>query len=190
MIVWINGAFGSGKTSVAFELARRLGNAFAFDPEEAGFYIRRNIPKTLDKPDFQDFPQWREINRQMINFLSGSFDGVLIVPMTVTDNRYLEEIAGGLDVRHFILTASRETLLRRLRSRGEGRSSWAAKQIDRCAAAFSGDMPGERINSDGVGIGEIVDIILAKTGLPARADTRGTMRKRLDRLAVKLRHIR
>ncbi|MEU4715141.1 hypothetical protein AB0F73_15975 [Micromonospora purpureochromogenes] len=33
MIVWLNGAFGAGKTTVAAELCRRLPGARRFDPE-------------------------------------------------------------------------------------------------------------------------------------------------------------
>lgn len=40
MIIWINGAFGSGKTNTAYELKRRIPNAFVYDPEEAGFLVR------------------------------------------------------------------------------------------------------------------------------------------------------
>lgn len=35
-IIWINGAFGSGKTSVADLLVRNLQNSMIFDPEEIG----------------------------------------------------------------------------------------------------------------------------------------------------------
>ncbi|MBQ0895813.1 hypothetical protein KBX37_22400 [Micromonospora sp. U56] len=33
MIVWLNGAFGAGKTTVAAELCQRLPGARRFDPE-------------------------------------------------------------------------------------------------------------------------------------------------------------
>ncbi|MGX8797780.1 hypothetical protein ACR6HW_17240 [Fusibacter sp. JL298sf-3] len=59
MIVWVNGAFGSGKTTCAYELKRRLPEAFVFDPENVGFFLRRNMPKVLHKDDFQDHEQWR-----------------------------------------------------------------------------------------------------------------------------------
>jgi adenylylsulfate kinase-like enzyme len=32
MIIWINGAFGSGKTQMAFEINRRLENSYVYDP--------------------------------------------------------------------------------------------------------------------------------------------------------------
>ncbi|HBD65376.1 MAG TPA: tunicamycin resistance protein, partial [Clostridiales bacterium] len=44
MIIWINGAFGSGKTQTANELHRRIKNSYVYDPENIGFFIRDNIP--------------------------------------------------------------------------------------------------------------------------------------------------
>ena len=46
----------------------------------------------------------------------------MIVPMTLVDANYFDEVVGGLrdegiDVRHFALTASVEVIHRRLRSR-------------------------------------------------------------------------
>ncbi len=34
MILWINGTFGSGKTSVAEELSKKVRKSFVFDPEQ------------------------------------------------------------------------------------------------------------------------------------------------------------
>ena len=62
MILWLNGAFGAGKTTVAHELARRLPGAFIYDPEEVGYFLRKNLPAAMDRPDFQDIPLWRELN--------------------------------------------------------------------------------------------------------------------------------
>lgn len=49
MIIWINGAFGSGKTQTAYELNRRITDSFIYDPEEAGFLIRKNVPRKFRK---------------------------------------------------------------------------------------------------------------------------------------------
>jgi adenylylsulfate kinase-like enzyme len=40
MIIWLNGAFGSGKTRTAYELHRRIPQSYIFDPENIGFCIR------------------------------------------------------------------------------------------------------------------------------------------------------
>ena len=41
MIIWINGAFGSGKTQTAFELHRRIPNLYVYDPENIGSFIKK-----------------------------------------------------------------------------------------------------------------------------------------------------
>ena len=61
MIIWINGAFGSGKTTCAYELHRRLPNSYVYDPENIGFVIRDNIPDEMKQKDFQDYEQWRSL---------------------------------------------------------------------------------------------------------------------------------
>ncbi|MFC4777768.1 AAA family ATPase [Paenibacillus sp. GCM10023252] len=52
MIIWVNGAFGAGKTQSASELHRRLPNSFVFDPENAGYYIRKNM--TIVNPHYYE----------------------------------------------------------------------------------------------------------------------------------------
>ena len=37
MIVWINGAFGAGKTLTAGEIHRRLPDSVVYDPEDVGY---------------------------------------------------------------------------------------------------------------------------------------------------------
>ena len=54
---------------------------------------------------------------------------------------------GGITVRHFILTAPKETIISRLIRRGEEDNSWAEQQIDRCMNAFDAGLPGERIDT-------------------------------------------
>ena len=59
MIIWINGAFGAGKTTLAEELSRRLSEAVLFDPEYVGYLLRHWVP--VPTGDFQDLPSWREL---------------------------------------------------------------------------------------------------------------------------------
>ncbi len=58
MLIWINGAFGAGKTLVANELLRRLGGGQIADPELLGFALHKMLPARACR-DFQDLPQWR-----------------------------------------------------------------------------------------------------------------------------------
>jgi len=170
MIIWLNGAFGSGKTQTAYELKRRIPGSFVYDPEEFGFCLRKCQPKPLHLPDFQDEPMWRSVNYEMLKQLYDSFDGVIIVPMTVTDKRYFGEIVGrlrgdGCDVRHFVICARRETILRRLRSRGEGTRSWAAQQIPRCLAAFEDPVFEVCLHTDELCVSEVAEKIAGLCGI-------------------------
>ena len=194
MIIWLNGAFGAGKTQTAYELHRRLENSFVYDPENAGFFIRENLPPALCPDDFQDSPLWRSINAEMLASIAGRYSGHIIVPMTVTNQAYYDEITGALPeecaLRHFILCAGRETLLKRLASRLEGASSWAARQIDRCVQAFDADFGGDRIPTDDMSIDRVVERVAELAGLTLTPDSRSPLRKRLDRAAVQWKHIR
>ncbi|MES3696190.1 adenylyl-sulfate kinase [Mammaliicoccus sciuri] len=92
MIIWLNGAFGSGKTTAAFELNKRLSKSFVYDPENLGSFIRHNIPKNLHKDNFQDHDQWRYFNYDLLKYIAESYDGIIIVPMTIINIEYYQEI--------------------------------------------------------------------------------------------------
>lgn len=195
MIIWINGAFGAGKTQTAYELHRRIPNSFVFDPEEAGYYIRKNIPYESKIDDFQDYPMWRSINYSMISYIQRTYNGTLIIPMTLVNPQYFEEIVSrlreeGIEVHHFALMAKKEVILRRLRSRGDGRHSWPAQQIDRCVYGLENPLFEKHIDTNDKSITEVVEEIAAGLNLKLRPDRRGVMRKWFDRMMTKLKHIR
>ena len=70
MILWINGAFSAGMTTTAYEILRRIPHSFIYDPENIGYFIRKNAPTTFRKDDFQDIPLWRTMNFEMLKMLS------------------------------------------------------------------------------------------------------------------------
>ncbi|MFD0710414.1 AAA family ATPase [Paenibacillus sp. GCM10027626] len=195
MMIWINGAFGAGKTQTAYELHYRLPGSIVFDPENAGFYIRRNLPSTLAKDDFQDYAMWRQINTEMLSYITQHFDGIVIIPMTVVHPQYFDELIGeprrkGIALHHFVLGASRETLLGRLRSRGDGSKSWPAQQIDRCVAALSDPLFATWLDTEKWTVSETAERIAQLAGVELQPDNRSALRKRLDRWKVKFQHIR
>ncbi|MCU6710627.1 AAA family ATPase [Paenibacillus sp. J5C_2022] len=195
MIIWINGAFGAGKTTSAYELHRRTPGTFLYDPENVGYFIRKNAPKPILLDDFQDHPEWREMNYSMLRMMANDYAGPIIVPMTIVNVVYFDEIIGklrneGIKVHHYALLATRETLLKRLKSRGEGSHSWAAAQIDRCLDSLSREKFGQHIVTDRLTTDEIIGQIAADTGLELEPDKRGKLKKKMDRLKVKVKHIR
>ncbi|CAK7006004.1 AAA family ATPase [Tissierella carlieri] len=195
MIIWINGAFGSGKTNVAYELNRRIENSYVYDPEEIGYFIRDNIPKELKLNDFQDFPIWRDFNYQMLEYMSKHYNGIIIVPMTMTSDLYYNEILErlrqrGANIKHFTLMADKETLIKRLRKRGEGKNSWAAKQIDRCINSLDNPTFKEHIDTNKMTVYEVVDYIGKSCEVDLLPDNRNLTRKKLDKFKIWLRHMR
>jgi hypothetical protein len=195
LIIWINGAFGSGKTQTSNELWRRIPNSFIYDPENIGYFIRKNIPQNMHKDDFQDFSVWREFNYSMLKTIHNEFNGIIIVPMTIVNPHYYHEIIGrlredGVEVKHFALCASKEILLKRLRSRGDGRNSWAAQQIDRCMEGLSLELFHYQLNTDLMTIDHIVEHIAEISNIKLIPDHRSKSRKILDRLITQIKHVR
>lgn len=195
MIIWINGAFGSGKTNVAYELNRRIESSYVYDPEEIGYFIRDNIPKELKLDDFQDFPIWRDFNYQMLEYMSKHYNGIIIVPMTMTSDLYYNEILErlrqrGVNIKHFTLMADKEILIRRLRKRGDGKNSWAAKQIDRCINSLDNPIFKEHIDTNKMTVYDVVDYIGKSCRIDLLPDNRNLTRKKLDKFKIWVRHIR
>lgn len=165
MIIWINGSFGSGKTSVSLELNKRLVHSHIFDPEEVGFMIRDNIPANIGKDDFQDHFLWRKFNYELLKFMEQEYDGVIIVPMTIYNKDYFNEIIGRLkeeqvDVKHFTLITCEETLIKRLNNRGDHGNEWVHSRVKTCVKAFSDEFFEGRIDTDVYGVEDIVEHIM------------------------------
>ncbi|MEV5780707.1 NUDIX domain-containing protein [Streptomyces sp. NPDC048448] len=118
MIVWINGAFGAGKTTTARELIDLIPNSTLFDPEVIGGGLTKLLPPKhlAEVGDFQDLPIWRRLVVDTAAAMLAELGGVLVVPMTLLRQEYRDEIFGGLasrriEVRH-VLLAPAETILR------------------------------------------------------------------------------
>ena len=194
MILWINGAFGSGKTHTAAELNRRIPGSCVYDPESVGFWLRQNEPEALQADNFQSEPLWRTVNRDMLRHLARAYDGVILVPMTLVEPLYYREILlplreEGIDVRHVLLYPSRDELKKRLASRFEGKNSWAWKQADGCYRAFEDPIFENRLENDGMSIPETAEAVAALTGLTL-SPREGKLRSALRNLGTTLRAIR
>ncbi|PQZ91621.1 ATP-binding protein [Arthrobacter sp. MYb227] len=118
-ILWINGAFGSGKTTTAQKLLELLPGARLFDPEIVGFMLRHYITEPIK--DFQDWPAWRGLVPEVAAQMLRHYGGVLVVPMTILREDYLTEILAGLtlqgiEYQHILLDVSEAELIRRIES--------------------------------------------------------------------------
>ncbi|GAA3155853.1 NUDIX hydrolase [Streptomyces rameus] len=152
-VVWINGAFGAGKTTTARELIELIPNSALFDPEVIGGALTHLLPpkRLAETGDFQDLPIWRRLVVDTAAAMLAELGGTLVVPMTLLRQEYRDEIFGGLAARripvHHLLLAPAETILReRIAGRevppevpdGEIRTrQWAYDHIEpyRCALA-------------------------------------------------------
>jgi hypothetical protein len=195
MLIWINGAFGSGKTQTAFELHRRLPSSIVYDPETVGYHLQKVIPASAALEDFQDYPMWRELTYSTLAYLDQAHSGPILVPMTVTEPLYYWETVGrlrkaGVAVHPFTLLATKETLQKRLRKRGDGPRSWPYRQIDRCSEALASELFARHIETDELSVAETAEKIAAALGLALEEDTRSPLRKRMGRWMVQLKHIR
>ena len=195
MIIWINGTFGAGKTTCAYELARRIALSYVYDPENVGYFIRNNIPSSLQKPDFQDHFQWRLFNYEMLRYLSLHFEGTILVPMTLTNPVYYEEIIGrllrdGVQIKHYILWADEQTIDHRLKKRLEFGNTWGRQRMKQCMNAFELEITEEKIITDHRSVDSIIEEIAQKSGLSLLPDKRGPLKKQADKIFALIRSIR
>lgn len=195
MIIWLNGAFGAGKTQTAFELHSRIPNSFVFDPEQIGFFLGKIVPSTVRKSDFQDHRLWRECTYQGLRYVAENYTGTIVVPMTVINPEYYDQTVGalrktGLQVHHFTLLAFRETVLRRLRRRGDGINSWNARQLDRCLTSLSNEIFKFHLDTERKSIDMVAEEIADHIGLKLNPPTWHPVLRPLKRAIVQIRHIR
>ncbi|MFI5804774.1 NUDIX domain-containing protein [Streptomyces sp. NPDC051561] len=136
MIVWVNGAFGAGKTTTARELIELIPNSTFYDPEVTGAGLRHLLPakRLAEVSDFQDLPMWRRTVVDTAAALLAEVGGVLVVPMTLLRQEYRDEIFGGLasrriPVRHVLLHVEETILRERIAAREEPGMSAADAEV-------------------------------------------------------------
>jgi hypothetical protein len=173
-LIWINGAHGSGKTTVARRLVRACRGAWLLDPERIGFALQRSHGTC---EDFRALPLWRAQSLEAALAAAGEgTERFAIVPMALAEPDWFDEIVGelrrrGVQVHHFSLLAAPATLRRRLRWRLDWPASrrWALARIDRFEAlrqpAFA-----VQIETDGRQVAAIVREIVGH--LPAELAAR------------------
>jgi deoxyadenosine/deoxycytidine kinase len=203
MILWINGAFGAGKTTTAFELNRRLPDSFVYDPENVGYFIRRNTNGLFSKGDFQNIPLWREMNYKILSMITEKYNGTVIVPMTLVNPDYYSEIverliSDGIEVKHYILYAERGEIRRRLKKRAFPfqfirKDSFALNAVDRCVDSFYNNIKEIKIHTGNMSVDNVVAQIAELSNLQLSPDKKtplGKLGKFIYRTKIMLKHIR
>ncbi|MYU06067.1 AAA family ATPase [Streptomyces sp. SID8366] len=144
MIVWLNGPFGGGKTTLAAGLCRTVPGATIADPEAVGDLVRRALAGHALRPrDYQDLPLWRQMTSAFVVGLARHTGGPVIVPMTVLNPAYAEEIftslrqAGGFHhlIVHTDLVVLQERIAASWEFPGDAERSEAVRAYRRRRAA-------------------------------------------------------
>jgi 8-oxo-dGTP pyrophosphatase MutT (NUDIX family) len=126
VIIWLNGAFGAGKTLAAREMLDLIPESTLYDPEVVGGCLRQLLPeKSLQEvTDYQELAIWRRLVVETAAALLHEVGGVLIAPMALLRQEYRDEIFGGLaargiEVRHVLLDPGETILRERIASRDD-----------------------------------------------------------------------
>ena len=82
-----------------------------YDPEEIGGFLSNMFEH--EKDDFQDYELWRILNSDILKYMCSVYE-IVIVPMTITNKNYYDEIinklkTSGVEIKHFILNASKKS---------------------------------------------------------------------------------
>ena len=141
MIIWIDGAYGVGKSTLAEKLHALLPNSFIFDAENVGNAVRDNMPQSVYYSEtFEGYPLWFHVCNELLTELNDRLDGVILVPMTLMRQesfaRFAEPLRGqGVEIVHVLLESSREIIHDRILERGENEDCWCMRNIDECLSA-------------------------------------------------------
>lgn len=158
MVVFLNGAFGIGKTSVARRLRRQLPGSAIYDPELAGLVLRR-LPSWIPlegrgTDDFQDLAAWRRASVLGIRAVR-ALRRTVIVPMAFSRLDYLHEVLQGVgrfdaEVRHFCLVAPLPVVLERIARRGGdlAQLGWQLRRAGECCAAHGSAGFAEHVSAE------------------------------------------
>lgn len=165
MIIWISGAYGVGKSTLAKELENRMENVVIFDAEALGNAVRDNYP---DKPHgliFEDYPLWCDFCYRLIKDICNTCGKDILVPMTLVRQSSYADIlerlrADGIAVKFIILEAAHRTVHDRILARGEEEDCWCIKNIEMARACTRAVTGGFHITTDNRSVSELADAAL------------------------------
>lgn len=99
-VLWINGAFGAGKTTTARLIRTRVPGSVIVDPEEIGSMLRPVLQPVAPVRDFRAWNAWRELVAATLNAvvreLPASGPRLAIVPQTITEEDHWSQITAAL----------------------------------------------------------------------------------------------
>jgi hypothetical protein len=170
-IIWINGPFGVGKTTLARHLAAAIGQSIILDPERLGHMLWDQIPAVFHAEEFEFEPVWRKTLLCMLQSTARTYDWPIIVPMTIARPQVHDEIIGGLaqagvSVSQFTLLAEPKNILARLQARGDGPESWEARQVARCVDELRHPRYAEHVDTTAMFARDVVRHLVTRLSIP------------------------
>jgi adenylylsulfate kinase-like enzyme len=124
VIVWLNGAFGAGKSTTAKALVALSPRLRLFDPEWVGYLLRANL-SDHEFSDFQQLPPWRTLVPVVAAEVANFTGQDLVAVQTVLDEGYWAELHAGMTVLghrvvHVLLDAPADVLHARIDADPDG----------------------------------------------------------------------
>lgn len=137
MVIWLNGAYGSGKSTLAKMIKELRPDSLIFDAEKVGDAIRDNLEPVDYHIEYPDYPIWRETAAKLLILMAEKAPGLVLVPMTVLHEEYMNEISdflskAGVPFLHIILDLPSDIIEERIIMRGEEADCWCNMQKERC----------------------------------------------------------
>ena len=134
-VLWLNGAFGVGKSTTAIHIAAGDPSWHLFDPEWVGYMLRANL-HGFETEDFQDLPSWRTLVPKVAHEVASHTGRDLLAVQTVLRADYWRQLragmsAHGLGVLHVVLDAGEAALRQRIDGDGNEQSAreWRSSRV-------------------------------------------------------------
>jgi hypothetical protein len=136
---------------------------------------------------------------ELLRLTSAAWDGPVIVPMTLVNSGYFQEIIGslrddGFAVHHFALLAEPATVRRRLSRRSLGlelkQGSWAIEHLSEHLQPLRAPEFARHIHADQQTVAQVAEAIASSPGLAITPSTDGLLQASLRWHATTIRHIR
>ena len=117
-IVWLNGAFGVGKSTTALHMLALDPTWHLFDPEWVGYMLRANL-HGFEEADFQDYPAWRTLVPRVAHEVATHTGRDLLAVQTVLNRDHWRQLRSGLSALglrsvHVLLDAEPEAIRMRI----------------------------------------------------------------------------
>lgn len=164
MIIWISGPYGVGKSTLAEALVEKMESALIFDAELVGDAVRSNYPDVPYGYIYEDYPLWGEFCCKLLADIHNAFHKDMLVPMTLLRSASYESIIrklrdSGIETHLVVLEASYDSVRDRILARGEEEGCWCMENIQLAREGCS-TLPGIHINTDGVSVPELAELVL------------------------------